>query len=431
MNNKEIVSNDRLGYSYVHVKHKSGLDIYVWKMDGFSTKQAYFATKYGSINTHFKTKSTDGCVNVPEGIAHFLEHKLFENEDCDVFELYAKTGASGNAYTSFDHTCYLFECSDNFKESLAILLSFVQKPYFTAQSVQKEQGIIGQEIKMCEDSPERQAFYNMLKALYVNHPVRIDIAGTVESIAQIDDKLLYECYNTFYNLHNMVLSIVGDVDIDEILEVCDEQLIACEDNGLETYFPDEPHEICQKTIHQNLPVGNPIFDIGFKCEACEGKELVSRDIICSIMLDTVFGPTSEFYKKMLDEKLINSSFNASTFSGFGYFTLCFGGESSNPEAVYQRILDEIERVKTDGVDRKAFEIIKKAMYGRILRDFNSVERNTNRMMNAHFIGVDAFSSLELMAEITYDDVNNAVDKFLKAEYSVISIIDNKRGKSDD
>ena len=203
--NKEIIRNELTGDEYTLIRHKSGLDILVWEMEGYSTTEALFGTKYGSVNTKFKTAGDSGYTVVPEGIAHFLEHKLFENEDCDVFELYAKTGASANAYTSFDKTCYLFSCSENYKESLDILLSFVQAPYFTQETVEKEQGIIAQEIKMCNDNPGNRVFYNMLRCLYHEHPVKIDIAGTVESIQKIDADLLYKCYNTFYNLHNMVL----------------------------------------------------------------------------------------------------------------------------------------------------------------------------------------------------------------------------------
>ena len=197
---KKIVKNERTGEQYTYVKHPTGLDIYIWKMEDYSTSYALFGTKYGSINTKFKTKNETDFITVPNGIAHYLEHKLFENEDCDVFSLYAKTGASANAYTSFDKTCYLFSCTDNVYESLEILLSFVQSPYFTEETVQKEQGIIGQEIRMYDDNAGWRVFFNMLQGMYQNHPVKIDIAGTVESIAKINADLLYQCYNTFYNL---------------------------------------------------------------------------------------------------------------------------------------------------------------------------------------------------------------------------------------
>ena len=232
------VLTSRTGDSCIYVKHPSGLDIYICEMEGFSTIEALFGTKYGSINTMFKTNADKEYTTVPEGIAHFLEHKLFENEDCDVFNLYAKTGANANAFTSFDKTCYLFSCSKNYKESLGILLDFVQKPYFTPESVAKEQGIIGQEIKMCDDNPNWRVFFNLLNCLYHNHPVKIDIAGTVESIAEIDAELLYKCYNTFYNLNNMVLSIAGNINAEEVLEICDKYLKPCDDKGLETVFTD-------------------------------------------------------------------------------------------------------------------------------------------------------------------------------------------------
>ena len=213
---REIISNERTGESYVKIKHPSGLDVLIWKMPGFSTVEALFGTNYGSVNTRFKTGESEQFIEVPEGIAHFLEHKLFENEDCDVFDLYAETGANANAYTTFDHTAYTFSTSGDYKKPLEILLSFVQKPYFTQKTVDKEQGIIAQEIKMLEDSPERKCFFNLLKAMYKNHPIRVDIAGSVESISNINASLLYDCYNTFYNLHNMALSIAGNVDEDEI-----------------------------------------------------------------------------------------------------------------------------------------------------------------------------------------------------------------------
>ncbi len=189
---KKIIKCSKTGEKYTKISHKSGLDILVWKMDGFKTTEVLFGTKYGSINTMFKKASDPDYTVVPEGIAHFLEHKLFENEDTDVFELYAKTGASGNAFTTFDKTAYLFSCSDNLEASLEILLNFVQSPYFTQETVDKEQGIIGQEIQMTNDNPYWVLFFNLLKAVYHNHPVRIDIAGTIDSIAKIDADLLYK-----------------------------------------------------------------------------------------------------------------------------------------------------------------------------------------------------------------------------------------------
>ena len=218
------VKSERLGESYFEIDHPSGLKILVYPKKNYAATYAVFGTRYGSIDTEFRLNGEEKFTCVPEGIAHFLEHKLFESEDLDAFERYAKTGASANAYTSFDKTCYLFSCTGKFQESLEILLDFVTHPYFTEKTVQKEQGIIGQEIQMCRDEAGWEALFSLLRAMYKTHPVRIDIAGTVESIAEITPELLYKCYETFYNFSNMVLCVAGNVTPDEVLSVADRLL---------------------------------------------------------------------------------------------------------------------------------------------------------------------------------------------------------------
>ncbi len=235
MNKIKEVKSALLGDKYYRINHSSGLTIYLFPKKGYNSKYAIFGTRYGSVNNAF---SLDGgkVKKVPDGIAHYLEHKMFECEDGDAFLKYAKTGANANAYTSFDKTCYLFSCSDNFNQSLEILLDFVQRPYFTKETVAKEQGIIGQEIRMYDDSAEWRVMFNMLENMYHNHPVQLDIAGTVESIAEITPELLYDCYYTFYNLNNMVLCVAGDLTPEDILETADKLLKPCEKHTIESYF---------------------------------------------------------------------------------------------------------------------------------------------------------------------------------------------------
>jgi len=412
------------GDNCIHVKHPSGLDIYICEMEGFSTVEALFGTKYGSINTMFKTNQDKDYTIVPEGIAHFLEHKLFENEDCDVFDLYAKTGANANAFTSFDKTCYLFSCSKNYKESLSILLDFVQKPYFTAESVAKEQGIIGQEIKMCDDNPNWRVFFNLLNCLYHNHPVKIDIAGTVESIAEIDADLLYKCYNTFYNLNNMVLSIAGNIKADEVLEICDRYLKPCEDKELETVFPDEPESIVRSEITENQPVGNPLFNIGYKCTPKNGyerlKSVVQADISASLLTDS----SSEFYQRLISDGIINSSFDYECFCGDGYFSLIFSGEVKEPLRVRDEISTEFERIKKDGIDEDIFQNLKKFSYGKLVRQLNNVEEVANIMINSHMDGVSPYDELKILSNLTSDDVLEFIKTELLPEKLAVSIIQN-------
>lgn len=411
------------GDGCIHVKHRSGLDIYISEMPGFSSVEALFGTKYGSINTMFKMREDTEYTVVPEGIAHYLEHKLFENEDCDVFELYAKTGASGNAYTSFDKTCYLFNCSQNYQDSLRILLDFVQKPYFTKETVEKEQGIIGQEIKMTNDNPEWRVFFNMLRAMYHEHPVKIDIAGTVESIAQINAELLYKCYYTFYNLNNMVLSIAGNVKAEEVLAICDECLKPCEDKGLETVFPDEPDTIVQSEIRETQPVGASIFNIGYKCIDCRGMVRLNKALAASMATSLITDASSDMYQKLLRDGVINSGFGSEVFVGDGYFTVIFSGESEQPEVVRDSILSEVNRMLENGISEKDFQRIKKSAYGMMIRALNNVEAVANNMINSHMDGVLPFDALDALSEITSDDVLQFMKNEMRSDHLVMSVVD--------
>ncbi len=430
---KKIVKNERTGEQYTYVKHPTGLDIFIWKMEDYSSTYALFGTKYGSINTKFKTKDDPDFITVPNGIAHYLEHKLFENEDCDVFSLYAKTGASANAYTSFDKTCYLFSCTDNVYDSLEILLSFVQDPYFTEETVRKEQGIIGQEIRMYDDDANWRVFFNMLQGIYHNHPVKIDIAGTVESIAKINADLLYKCYYTFYNLNNMVLSIAGNVDEDKVLELCDKLLKNNDNPELETAFEPEPDTVCKKEVVQKLEVSMPIFNIGFKAKPDkDGMEMFRAERETNFVLSLIASDTSDFYKQLYDEGLINSSFSSEVFNGDGYFCSIFGGESRDPRLVRDRIVAEIERCKKEGLDRERFELIKKAYYGSLIRDLNDADAIATGMLNFKMMGdISIFDAIEAVADITFEDVQKRLEKQFNTENVTLSIIeplDSKEGQ---
>jgi predicted Zn-dependent peptidase len=425
---KELICK-KTGDKVLYFKHKSGLDIYVSEMGDFSTVQAFFGTKYGSINTKFKTKQDTEFTEVPEGIAHYLEHKLFENEDCDAFEKYAKTGANANAYTSFDRTCYLFNCSDNYKESLKILLDFVQNPYFTDENVEKERGIIGQEIRMMDDTPSWRVFFNLLSCLYENHPVKIDIAGTVESIAKIDKELLYKCYDTFYNLNNMVLVIAGNVSADEIIAIADEHLKPCDDKGLEVSFPDEPCNIVKKELYDKMEVGIPLFNIGYKCPPVSGKKHLKTEVIASLLLEVATDPSSPLYKEMTDKGYINSSFSSEVFSGDGYFSLIFGGESEHPEKVYEMITAEFERLKKDGFDKKHFEEVKMCSYGMMIRESNNVDAVASNILSAvlekepsNGERLSPFDRIEILSEITANDLDEFLKNNILAENCALSVV---------
>jgi predicted Zn-dependent peptidase len=421
----ERVTCPQIGEAYTHIKHKSGLSIYVSEMNGFSTTEALFGTKYGSINTQFKTKQeTDFCC-VPEGIAHYLEHKLFENEDCDVFDLYAKTGANANAFTSFDKTCYLFSCSDHYKESLEILLSFVQSPYFTTESVQKEQGIIGQEIKMCNDDPSWRIFFNMLQGLYHKHPVKIDIAGTIESIAQITPELLYRCYHTFYNLHNMVLSVAGNCKVEEVIEVADRLLKPCENMELECVFPEEPAEIVRTETVEAAPIGTTMFVLGYKCNPSTSLQNLKKELLATLVLQTLTHTASPLYQTLLKKNLINDTFSTEVFDGDDFFVAIFEGESSDPYAVRAHIFDAVAEAAKNGLDETLFESCRKSAYGKLISKFNHVESVANLLINAAMSHVTPFDMVTQLSALTIADANHWLQEELLSERATISIMKNK------
>ena len=419
----ETITAPRGEQSCLHVKHETGLDIYIMEMPEYHSAFALFGTKYGSINTRFRLNGEADFAQVPEGIAHFLEHKLFENEDCGTFEKYAQTGAIANAYTSFDRTAYLFMCSENFAPSLEILLDFVQHPYFTQETVDKEQGIIAQEIRMGEDDPGRKLFMNSLRSMYHHHPVKIDIAGTVESIRKIDADLLYRCYHTFYNLHNMTLSIAGNVKADEILEICDRLLIPSEDQHLEEVFPEEPYEVVTRENIDTAAVGVPMFSVDFKLRPKSGTELTRAELLAELTIGTLFSSSSRIYQEWVEEGLVNFSFGADgSFSGNGYFTVGISGESRNPREVRDRIYKVIQEAKEHGFDKETFARLKKEQYGTMIRSMNSVDSNASMMLDCYMSGIQPFEPISILTDITYEEALQFLRDEIDIENSVLSVV---------
>lgn len=420
---KEILSSSRTGDSCIHVKHKSGLDIFIAEMNGFSGVEAVFAAKYGSVNTMFRNRGDKDYTVVPEGIAHFLEHKLFENEDCEVFELYSKTGASGNASTSFDRTAYFFSCSKNYQENLKILLDFVQKPFFTQESVDKELGIIGQEIQMTNDNPDWRVMFNMLKCMFHTHPVKIDIAGTQESIAKITPELLYKCYDSFYNLNNMVLSVAGNVKADEVLAICDEYLRPCEDKGLELVFPDEPDTIVKSDIREKEEVGASIFNLGWKCRPASGIDRLKKNIAAAMAGELLTDVSSDMYQRLLREGVINSTFVYEVFSGDGFFSVMLNGETEQPDYVRESVVNEVKRLISEGISEKDFRRFQKGMYAGLVREMNDVENVANLMMSAYMDGVSPYDTIDLLTKLTPQDVHDFISSELSEDKLVLSVIE--------
>ncbi|MBQ3057436.1 MAG: insulinase family protein [Clostridia bacterium] len=414
---KQVFESD-FGESYIKCEHESGLKIYILEKPLYNSAYAIFGTKYGSIDNCFSVNGEK--VEVPEGIAHFLEHKLFESEDGDAFTRYAETGAYANAFTSFDKTCYLFSCSSRFYDNLEILLDFVQSPYFTAATVQKEQGIIGQEIRMYDDSPGWRVMFNMLLGMYKNHPVRIDIAGTTDSIAEITDELLYKCYNTFYNPQNMFLCIAGNVNTEKILKMVENGIKPKEKFDLCRIMPTEPDEVLQPEIVQALEVATPMFCFGYK-ENADSMPTVKERICTAVLLEMIAGDASPLYKSLTEQGLINDEFSFEYFNGPGYSTVIFEGESSNPKRVADEIKAEINRLKEEGLNKKLFTAIRSGLYGNAIRGFNNIENIAMGLVDCAMNDTDLFDDVKYLKAITVDDVYKRLAR-LDDDKTVLSVI---------
>lgn len=401
--------------------HESGLRVYVYPKARFSSSYALFGTKYGSIDTMFRRTGDDEFAEVPEGIAHYLEHKLFESEEEDAFARYARTGANANAYTSFDKTCYLFSCSKHFMESLKILLDFVQKPYFTPETVQKEQGIIGQEIRMGEDDPDNKVFWNLMKNMYHRHPVRIDIAGTVESIAEIDDQLLYRCYRTFYHPSNMVLCAAGNVDPESVFAMVDRMVPTDPAPGIERRFPEEPDTVVQPRVVTSAPVSAPLFAIGFK-ETAAARRTEAECAATEVLLQVLAAETSPLYRRLMQEGWINDSFSAEYFEGPGYAAVLFSGESVNPDHVAAEIVREADRLRREGIAEADFECARRALYGNAVSGFGNVALLANQMADAALNGRTFGAEPELLRSMTREQVQERLQVQLRPDRMVVSIV---------
>lgn len=417
--NIQEIKNDRLNEKYYKIKHKSGLTIYVFPKTGYKSTYAIYGTNFGSINTHFIADGKE--IVSPDGIAHYLEHKLFENEDEDAFAKYAKTGANANAYTSFEKTCYLFSCSTKFEENLRILLSFVSNPYFTKETVAKEQGIIGQEIRMYDDSPDWRVMFNLLDGAYHNHPVKVDIAGTVDSIAEITPEKLYECYNSFYTPSNMVLSVVGNADVSTVIKIVDELVEKKNEKKVERIFPNEPKNVAMECVEQILPVAIPIFQLGFKADG-NVKLNERQTAACEVMLFSLASNSSPLYKELMEEQLINESFDYEQFEGPYYNGLMLGGESKDPKRAAKIIKKHVSNAIKDGIDEKEFQIAKKAVYAEYASYLNSVSSIGDMLIKCDFAGRELFNTIEVLAKLEIDDANEMLKFLLDPENTTLSVI---------
>ena len=419
----------RLREEYRKYTHPSGLDIYVFPKK-MTTTYALFGTKYGSIHNSFRPTNSEELITVPDGIAHFLEHKLFTCEDgSDAFERFSDTGADANAYTTFNKTCYLFSCTDRFEESLAELLDFVTHPYFSEESVAKEVGIISEEIRMYEDNPSDRCFYGMLESMYEHHSIRRNICGSVESIRQITPQLLYSCYHTFYRLSNMALVVCGDVSDEKVLQIVNQTLPSEASDAAAVICLNENNnespKVAQKRRVQRMQVSKPLFNIGIKDTAIptDGTARQRKDAAMSILNEMLFSRAGKLYNRLIEQDMISPSlsYGYSISESTAYNSIA--GEADDPDAVLEEILHYLEEVKqADALSIEDFERGKRVMLAEFIKSFDSTDMIANNLFSFICEDCEIFSYAELLEQITIDDVRALLHTQFEKEAISISIV---------
>ena len=423
------ISFDQLQENLYYEKMSNGLDVYILPKKGFNKTYATFTTKYGSIDNHFVPLDEDEFVKVPDGIAHFLEHKLFEKEDGDVFQQFSRQGASANAFTSFTRTAYLFSSTNNVERNLETLIDFVQDPYFTEKTVEKEKGIIGQEITMYDDNPDWRLYFGVIQNMYKNHPVKIDIAGTIESITPITKDMLYQCYNTFYHPSNMLLFVVGSVDPDQIMN----QIRSNQEKKdyekmpeIKRKFEDEPETVAEKKQVLEMNVQSPKCLVGLKAPEPkqQGKEMLRQELSMNVFLDMLFGKSSSYYSELYNDGLIDETFHYdyTQENGFGFLTV--GGDTEKPDELAEKVQSLLLKAKQESLfTEEGLERTKKKKIGAFLRAINSPEYIANQFTRYAFNEMDLFEVVPTLESLKYDDIQAVANTIISEErFTVCQVV---------
>ena len=425
MNSVTLHENSTLRERYYRFTHKSGLDIYVFPKK-LSTSYAVFGTKYGSVDNRFRIAGENEYTTVPDGIAHYLEHRMFTQSDgSDITERFSEYGADSNAYTTYTKTVYLFSATEQVEQSLAALLDFVTDPNFTEELVERERGIIIQEIRMGEDNPYNQCFDRLMEALYHNNSIRNNVAGTVESVETITAEMLNRCYRTFYNPRNMALVVCGDITPERVADIADR---AIPENfravDVERYYATEPRTVKTAVTEREMAVSKPIFTIGVKDPeiVSDGNERIHRYAAMSILCDAVFSRSGELYNTLFEQGKISPDFSYSYSSAETFAFTTISGDADDPMAVLADIKDHLRKLVGTGIAPEDVERSRRVLYSDYVKDFDSTEEIANNMIDFIMDGADLLKYGEQLASVTPEEVNRLLETAFQDEYFAISVI---------
>ena len=420
----QIIENTKVKEKLYIDKLENGLTVMIIPKKGIRKKYAIWGTHYGSNNSKFIASGEDKITVVPDGVAHFLEHKMFEQEGgTNSLDVLSALGVNANAYTTNDHTAYLFESTENFEAAFDELANYIQHPYFTDENVEKEKGIIGQEIMMYDDEPNWVVYINAVKAMYSKNPVRLDIAGTIESISKIDKDILYKCYNTFYNPSNMVLVLCGDFEPEKTIEYVKQKQVNKEKIGkIDRVYEEEPEEINQKEIVKKMEVSIPSFIIGYKDKVVT-KDIVKRHIAIEIILSLLIGKSSNLYRELYNSGLMLQEAELAYEFTDNYAYVMIGGQSKKPKEVQEYLNKEIENMKKSGLNEEDFKRIKRMIYGDYVKEFNEVGDISRMFLADYFKGINSFDYIEEIEKIDMEYVMSVLKEVFNEDKQVISIVE--------
>ena len=420
----QVIENSKVKEKLYIKKLENGLTIMVIPKKGVQKQYIIYGTNYGSIDNKFIVPGEEQPTEVPDGVAHFLEHKMFEQENgTNSLDVLTALGVSANAFTTTDITAYLYESAENFYPALDELMDYIQHPYFTDENVEKEKGIIGQEIMMYDDYPEWKVYMNALAALYNNNPVKIDTAGTKESISKINKEILYKCYNTFYHPSNMAIAVCGDFEPNEVIKEIEKRLIKKENQGeIKRIYPEERKEIATPYIEAKMEISTPLFVIALKDNEINSKDIIKKHIAIEIILSILIGKSSNLYKKLYKEGLILAEPETSYEFSRNYAYAVIQGQSKEPKKVLEYLKQEIEEIKQNGINKEDFERTRKMIYGDYIKEYNSVSDIATMFLADYMKGINSFNYLEEYSSVTIEYVEQVLKEVFKSEYIALSVV---------
>lgn len=420
----QIIENSKVKEKLYIEKLENGLTVMIIPKKNIQKKYIIWGTHYGSNDSSFIVPGETEITEVPKGVAHFLEHKMFEQENGrNSLDVLTALGVNANAYTTNDHTAYLYECTDNFYLALDEFMDYIQHPYFTDENVEKEKGIIGQEIMMYDDYPDWKVYLNALECMYHKHPVKLDITGTIETISKINKEILYKCYNTFYNPSNMVMVISGDFEPNEVLEEIKKRILPKESKGeIKRIFEEEPKDVVKNKVEQKMEVSKPIYTIGIKDVSAENNEKVKKHIAIEILLNILVGASSEWFKDLYD---IGNTYSTPSFEyefDTNYAHILITGQSNNPDELFEKFKEQIKKIIDEGINKEDFERTRRMIYGEYVKEYNDVVDIARMFLSDYFKGINSFEYLEEINIISLEYVNQILKEVFQEKKIILSVV---------